>query len=114
MKIIVRHHLHEPSRSLSQMLETELEALRPSLQIDEARVLVERRPGASPEFHVAVHLVTPGPDVIADSVDHTLRAAVRKAFGSLENKIGHRTEKRRRRLDAEPAAAREPRTRGHR
>ncbi len=94
MKIILRHIHHDPSTSLTTMLEQELETLRPSVQIDEARVLIERRPGASPAFHVGVHLVTPGPDLLAESVDHTLRAAVRKAFDSLESKVDLRALKR--------------------
>jgi len=94
MNIILRYVLHHPSASLTAMVEKELEALRPSLEIDEAHVLIERRPGVSPAFHVAVHLVTPGPDLLAQSVDHTLRAAVRKTFDSLENKVGQRLLKR--------------------
>ncbi len=98
MKIILRHLHHEPSTALTTQLECELEALRPLLQIDEARVLIEHRSDVSPAFHVAVHLVTPGPDLLVESVDHTLRAAVRKAFASLQSKLGQRTQNRLRRL----------------
>lgn len=71
--------------------------LLPTLQIDEARILVEHRHEASPAFRVTAHLVTSGPDVFAEAVDHTLRAALQKMIGELEARIGHRHEKRARR-----------------
>ena len=75
-----------------------LESLREALQIDEARVSIERRLEASPAFLVTARLVTPGPDVCAEAVDHTLRAALGKVLGKLEARIGHRHEKRARRI----------------
>ena len=62
------------------MIEKELKSLQPDLQIDEARVHLERSLTDSPPFSVSFHLVTPGPDVIVKATDHTLRAAVLKAF----------------------------------
>ena len=38
--------------------------------------------------------MTPGPDVIVKSSDHTLRAAILKAFERIAGKIGHRRAKR--------------------
>jgi ribosome-associated translation inhibitor RaiA len=64
------------------------------LRIDEAHVLVERRLEASPPFRIAAHLVTPGPDVFAEGVDHTLRAALQKTIAQLEARIDHRHLKR--------------------
>jgi hypothetical protein len=103
MKIILKHLHHNPSPSLLELLEKELEALLSELRIDEARVLLERLPDASPPFRVAFHLVTPGPDVMVETTDHTLRAALLKAFEAVRDKIGHRNLKRTRRREAAPA-----------
>lgn len=103
MKILLKHPHHTPSPSLLELLEKELEALLPELRIDEARVLFERLPDASPPFRVAFHLVTPGPDVVVEATDHTLRAALLKAIGAVREKIGHRNLKRSRRREVAPA-----------
>ena len=97
MKLILTHRHHQPSPSFTALVKQRLEALREALQIDEARVLIERRLDASPAFRVSAHLVTPGPDVLAEAVDHTLRAALGKMFGKLEARIDHRRQKRVRR-----------------
>lgn len=99
MKITLKNLHHEPSPSLIELLEKELRALSTELQIDEARVIFERRLEGSPPFHVSFHLVTPGPDVEAETTDHTLRAALLKAFDALRSKIDHRHQKRARRKD---------------
>jgi ribosome-associated translation inhibitor RaiA len=97
MKLIVTHRLHQPSPSFTALVEQRLESLRDALKIDEARVFIERRPGESPAFRVTAHLVTPGPDMLAEAFDHTLRAALGKMFGTLEARIDHRRQKRARR-----------------
>ena len=94
MKFILTHRHHQPSPSFTALIEQRLESLREALQIDEARVLIERRLEESPPFRVSAHLVTPGPDVLAEAVDHTLRAALGKLFGKLDERIEHRQEKR--------------------
>lgn len=103
MKLTLRHRNHAPSKSIVEMIENELKSLQPDLQIDEARVRLERSLTDSPPFSVAFHLVTPGPDVIVKSSDHTLRAAILKAFQRIAAKIGHRHEKRSRRRVKAPA-----------
>lgn len=94
MKLTLSHRNHAPSKSIVEMIEGELKGLLPDLQIDEARVRLERSLTASPPFIVFFHLVTPGPDVIVESSDHTLRAAILKAFVKIAGKIGHRQAKR--------------------
>ncbi len=94
MKLILTHRNHAPSKSIVEMIENELKALLPDLQIDEARVRLERSLTDSPPFSVSFHLVTPGPDVIVKSSDHTLRAAILKAVERIAGKIGHRRAKR--------------------
>lgn len=97
MKFILTHRHHEPSPSFIALVKQRIESLREALQIDEAHVLLERQPEASPAFRVTAHLVTPGPDVFAEAVDHTLRAALDKMIGQLEARIDHRHQKRARR-----------------
>jgi hypothetical protein len=103
MKLTLTHRNHAPSVSVIEMIENELKSLLPSLQIDEARVRLERSLTDSPPFSVSFHLVTPGPDVIVRSSDHTLRAAILKAFQRIAAKIGHREVKRARRRVTAPA-----------
>ncbi|MGL4400422.1 MAG: HPF/RaiA family ribosome-associated protein [Luteolibacter sp.] len=103
MKLTLRHHNHAPSKSVIEMIQNELKSLLPDLQIDEARVRLERSLTDSPAFTASFHLVTPGPDVIVSSSDHTLRAAILKAFQRISAKIGHRQEKRTRRREKAPA-----------
>ena len=94
MKLTVTHRLHEPSQSFSTLVEEQIGSLREALQIDEARVVIERRLDASPAFRMTAHLVTPGPDIFAEAVDHTLRAALQKLIAQLVARIDHRHQKR--------------------
>lgn len=98
MKIIVKHLHHKPSTSLTALIEQQLKELGKTRQIDEARVVIERRLEASPPFSVSGHLVTPGPDVFAEAADHTLRAAWQKTMTQLAANIGQLHEKRARRV----------------
>lgn len=103
MKLTLTHRNHAPSKSIVEMIDKELKSLLPDLQIDEARVHLERSLTDSPPFNASFHLVTPGPDVIVKSNDHTLRAAILKALQRITGKIGHRLEKRTGRRKAAPA-----------
>ena len=103
MKLTLTHHNHAPSASIIEMIDMELKSLLPDLQIDEARVHLERSLTDSPPFTASFHLVTPGPDVVVSSTDHTLRAAILKAFQRIADKIGHRHSKRTHRREAAPA-----------
>jgi hypothetical protein len=103
MKLTLTHRNHAPSKSIIEMIENELKAILPDLQIDEARVHLERSLTDSPPFSASFHLVTPGPDVIVSSTDHTLRAAVLKAFQCIAEKIKHRHAKQKHRHEVAPA-----------
>lgn len=88
-------------RSLGQIkawVEKQLRALGQLRQIDEANVRLARLHDASPAYLVHVHLVTPGPDVFAESRDHTLRAAFAKTMTRLHEQIARRAGKRLQRL----------------
>ena len=96
MKLILQHRLHQPSDSFTALVESELTALGTQLRIDEARILVERQQDKSPPFRISAHLVTPGPDVMAEATDHTLRAALTKLIRSLQDVLSHRAQRRNR------------------
>jgi ribosome-associated translation inhibitor RaiA len=87
-------------------IEKQLRALGTRRQIDEANVRLVRLQNASPAYQVHVHLVTPGPDVFAESRDHTLRAAFVKAIAQLRNQITSRASKRLQRLKSKVKARR--------
>lgn len=99
MKLTLTHRNHVPSISIVGMIEKELKAMLPDLQITEARVHLERDLTATPPFSVSFHLVTPGPDVIVSTNGLTLRVAAMKAFDRIAGKIGHRRRKRDRQQD---------------
>jgi ribosome-associated translation inhibitor RaiA len=104
MKLTVQHvHVRSTDR-LDTLIEERILALEQDVQIDEARVRLECRWEESPGFHVAIHIVTPGPDLMVESSDHTLEAAIAKAVKRLEQKIragaGKRVKRRRERLQS--------------
>lgn len=105
MKLTLKHIHHSPSASFTALIEQHLSAIGKSLQIDEARVVIERRLEASPPFHISAHLVTPGPDVFAEAMDHTLRAALLKTVEQIEARIDHKRVKRAGRLQRQTKAA---------
>lgn len=93
MRLNLRH-LNLPSlRKLDAWMEQQIFALGRARQIDEANIRLTRLENASPAFQVNVHLVTPGPDVYAESRDHTLRAAFVKAVAQLRGQIVRRAQK---------------------
>jgi ribosome-associated translation inhibitor RaiA len=109
MKVTLEHHHLRSTDELDSLIEEQILALQSRLQIAEANVRLEHRQENSPAFWVHVHLVTPGPDVVAESRDHTLRAAIEKVMAALEGRIGDRLEGRRRRVQGklqEPARMR--------
>lgn len=103
MKFSPTHRNHAPSKSILEMIENKMHSLLPDLKIDEARVRLDRSLTDSPPYSVSFHLVTPGPDVMVKSSDHTLRAAILKAFQQIEAKIEERRTKRSKRRVTAPA-----------
>lgn len=98
MKITMQHRHHQPSPSFAALVRAHLEEIHKTRQIDEARVLVERRLEDSPPFRLSLHLVTPGPDIAVEAVDHTLHAALMKTIDAVESQLAHRARKQTRRL----------------
>lgn len=97
MKITVQHFQVPCTDNLDSLVEERILALQSRVQIDEANVRLARHRETSPAFSVRIHLVTPGPDVVAEGRDHTLRAAIEKVMRGLEGRIGDRVAKRLRR-----------------
>ena len=93
MKLNVQHHNLRSTHELDSLIEERILALQPGLQIDEAKIRLECRWKESPAYRVAVHLVTPGPDVLAEGCDHTIRAAIAKAMADVKAKLGDRARK---------------------
>ena len=88
-------HLNLPSfHQLDSLVEIQMRALGQARKIDEANIRLARLENASPPYQVNVHLVTPGPDVFAESRDHTLRAAFAKVVTLLRAQITRRAQKR--------------------
>lgn len=106
MRLNVQHlNIRSPGR-LDSWVEEQIFALGRARQIDEANVRLVRLADASPAYQVNVHLVTPGPDVFAESRDHTLRAAFAKAIAQLRKTITSRASKRLQRLKTNLTARR--------
>jgi ribosome-associated translation inhibitor RaiA len=98
MRLNVQHLNIRSLDALDSWVENQILCLGRARQIDEANVRLIRRHDASPACSVHVHLVTPGPDVIAESSDHTLRAAVTKVIRELRQQIDRRATKPQQRL----------------
>lgn len=98
MKLTVQHFNVRSTDALDSWVEQQIFSLQPRLQIDEANIRLEHRRETSPAYRVHVHLVTPGPDVVAEGLDHTLRAAFEKTMADLLGKINGRALKCRQRL----------------
>lgn len=92
-------HLNIRSRDrLDRWVEEQILALGEARLIDEANVRLECRSEFSPPFAVHIHLVTPGPDLFAESSDHTLHAAFTKALTQVRERLAGRAMKRLRQL----------------
>ena len=94
MKLTVEHFEVRSTNSVDTLIEERILALEPRLRIEEARVRLERRHEISPPYRVAVHLVTPGPDLLAEGQDHTILAAIDKVMLDIESKLHQRADKR--------------------
>ena len=106
MRLNMQHLNIRSFEKLGVWAENQLLALGATRQIDEANVRLVRLRDASPAYQVHVHLVTPGPDVFAESRDHTLRAAFAKAMTQLREQITSRAGKRLQRLKSNLKARR--------
>lgn len=106
MRLNVQHLNIRSLDAVDSWVERQIFALGATRQIDEANVRLVRLRDSSPAYQVHVHLVTPGPDVFAESRDHTLRAAFTKAMTQLREQITSRATKRLQRLKSNLKARR--------
>jgi ribosome-associated translation inhibitor RaiA len=106
MKLNVQHMNIRSLDTLDSWVEKQVLALGRARQIDEANIRLVRLEDASPAYQVNVHLVTPGPDVYAETRDHTLRAAFAKAMMQLREQITSRSTKRLQRIKSNLKARR--------
>jgi ribosome-associated translation inhibitor RaiA len=106
MRLNVQHQNIRSLATLDSWVEQHIFALGRARQIDEANVRLVRLENASPAYQVSVHLVTPGPDVFAESRDHTLRAAFAKVVAQLREQITSRATKRMQRIKSNLKARR--------
>ena len=93
MKLNLKHVRIRSTNALDSRVEKQILALGETRRIDEAHIELAHHADASPPYEARVHLVTPGPDVVAESRDHTIRAAFEKALKQLRTTITHRTAK---------------------
>lgn len=106
MRLNVQHFNIRSLDRLDSWVEEQIFALGRGRRIEEANVKLLRSADTSPAYQVHVHLVTPGPDVFAESRDHTLRAAFAKAMSQLNEQITSRATKRLQRLKSNLKARR--------
>lgn len=106
MRLNLQHLNLRSLDTLDSWVEKQIFALGQMRQIDEANIRLIRLENGSPAFQVNVHLVTPGPDVFAESRDHTLRAAFVKVMKQLRDKLTNRASKQVQRLKGNVKARR--------
>src|SRR5690349_21646190 len=93
MKLILHHYNLRSTHEVDSILEQRIRQLEDRLQIDEVRARLECHGELSPAYRVAIHIVTPGPDLLVEGCDHTIRAAIGKALADLDNRLQHRQRK---------------------
>ena len=84
-----------PLRSRNRAIHGVIDGFRDRLQLDAARVRVERRDEGGYPFRIHAHLVIPGPDITAEGADFTFEAALRKVSSEIRQRLVHRDTKRR-------------------
>lgn len=94
MKITIKHLNLRSAHGVDAQLENEILALQAVVDIEEARVVLERCSEGGWAFQVLIHLVVPGPDIQVAGADHTLEAAIRKAVLQLREEIRRREANR--------------------
>ena len=89
--ILVHRSIHLDTRLANQVRDN-LRKLAELARIQVAEVSFERSAAASPPFLVRMRLAVPGPDLCVEEKEHTLQAALHKAFGKLSRMVRSRKE----------------------
>ena len=95
MKPSLRYRGLNPPGAYDHIVQEHVTLLQKLTDIESVDVLLERQREGTPAFRAHVVLVVPGPDYHADTVDHTLTAALHKAVENLKRQILARQTKRR-------------------
>lgn len=98
MKLHLRSLLPRIPAGFLQQLRRELAPVVSARRVDEVRVTLDRPEQASPPWQLSVHLVTPGPDLMAHARGHTVAAAIAEAARELREQLRRRRVKMTRRL----------------
>lgn len=93
MKLKLTHRFLQPDATLDTSIRQKLSKLGTLIRIEAAEVTLERNAEASPAFSAKVHLVIPGPDLVAEEKDHTPLATLNKVIAKLSRQIRHRKDK---------------------
>jgi hypothetical protein len=94
MRITIKHKGIASVDRWDRMIEDGLFALADRVRVEEARVVIERRWDGHVPYRASTHIVTPGPDITADGVDHTLQAAIVKMLRVLDTGVRQRLHRR--------------------
>ena len=87
MKLTINYRFLNPSATWQRLIEKQLKGLERLAAIASAKVTLEHRRDAGPEFRVWALLEVPGPDFHAEASDYTVQAAVLKVVRNLELQI---------------------------
>jgi ribosome-associated translation inhibitor RaiA len=106
MRITIKHKGVASEDRWDRMIEDGLFSLADRVRVEEARVVIERRWDGQVPYRASTHIVTPGPDITADGVDHTIQAAVMKMLRALDTGVRQRHMRRSERIKSKvPARA---------
>lgn len=94
MKLTINNRNLSVPDTLDSLIQTRLRLLGNRVRIDEATILLERRPESSPSFRVEMMIAVPGPDLRAEARDSTPFQAFSKALGDIEHRLRLRDRKR--------------------
>ncbi len=90
MKLNLKHASIRSTNTLDSWVEKQILTLGEARQIDEANIELAHHANESPAYSARVHLVTPGPDLLEEARDHTIRAAFEKVMAKLHKGIATR------------------------
>lgn len=94
MKLNIQNKNLTAHNLLDTLIEARLRLLRTRVRIDEATVVIERMPEASPPYRVELHLAVPGPDLRSSQVDNTPVQAFTRALSEIEEHLRDRQRTR--------------------
>jgi hypothetical protein len=104
MKITNKHKGVASVDRWDRMIEDGLFALADRVRVEAARAVIERRWDGHVPYRAGLHIVTPGPNITVDGVDHTIQDAIAKMLRALDTAARRRFHRRRQRVKSNLAA----------